>query len=105
MFRGTKSKQSKQYLGLHLSWRNSNISIWSRQILLVIAERLKLEGLIGGERDQPDYLDNGTTENYLEEDKTLSLNNVLVSMEGDQKNEDVRLKEKPFILFPMRKGF
>ena len=26
-------------------------------------------------------------------------------MEGDQKNEDVRLKEKPFILFPMRKGF
>ena len=44
---------------------------------LGIAERLKLEGLIGGE--QPDYIDGGKTENILDEKILISQNDLIVS--------------------------
>ena len=62
-----------------------------------ISERLKLEGLVVGE--QPDYIDEGKTENTLDVNNLTSQMDFLVSKVEDQINEGVRIAEKPVISF------
>ena len=65
--------------------------------LFGISERLKLKGLVGGE--QPDYIDEGKTENTWDENNLTSQMDFLVSKVEDQTNERVRKTEKPVISF------
>ena len=62
---------------------------------LGIAERLKLEGLNGGEQLQ--YEDDGKTKHIVEENVSTPQNNLVVPKNEYQMTKDVRIKEKPVV--------
>ena len=64
---------------------------------LEISERLKLEGLVGGE--QQDFIDEGKTENSWDANDSTSQNDFLVSRVEYHINERVRKIEKTVISF------
>ena len=78
---------------------HGEIQIYQHELdrFLGISERLKLEGLIG--REQPDYIDEGKTENAWNENNSTSQNDFRVSKVEDPINEGVRKTGKPVISF------